>query len=342
MEKYIAIDNVCAWPNLTLMPNGDIVATIFNQPTHGRWEGDVECWGSRDGGKIWEKRGVPAPHEPGTNRMNVAAGLAKDGSLIVIASGWTNRPPAPVGNEEPNYEKQFGESRNLVPWVCRSTDGGYTWTQEEGIDFSECMEGDTYHPIPFGDIITLSDGRLAVTVYSCSSLKSGVHLLYSDDDGRSWGNESTIIKGDLYHNETALLSPDGKKILAAIRCEGKAVLDLFISNDLGRTWEYRFPVTLGSRAPGHLLKLANGDILLTYGIRNKGFHGVGVRISSDEGETWKAPAYLVDFEGDVDGTYPASVQLDDGTIVTAYYRKHAPEHNRYHMGVVRWRLDEFY
>jgi Na+/melibiose symporter-like transporter len=37
----IAIDNVCAWPNLTKLPDGAIIATIFNQPCHGLWEGDV-------------------------------------------------------------------------------------------------------------------------------------------------------------------------------------------------------------------------------------------------------------------------------------------------------------
>ncbi len=40
----VAIDNVCAWPNLTVFRDGTIIATIFNQPCHGLWEGDVECW----------------------------------------------------------------------------------------------------------------------------------------------------------------------------------------------------------------------------------------------------------------------------------------------------------
>lgn len=54
MEHHIAIaiDNVCAWPNLTKMPDGAIIATIFNQPCHGLWEGDVECWASEDGDRL--------------------------------------------------------------------------------------------------------------------------------------------------------------------------------------------------------------------------------------------------------------------------------------------------
>ena len=88
MERYIAIDNVCAWPNLTRMPDGRIIAAIFNQPCHGRWEGDVEGWETRDEGRFWTRCGVAAPHEPETNRMNVGAGLAGNGDLIVLASGW--------------------------------------------------------------------------------------------------------------------------------------------------------------------------------------------------------------------------------------------------------------
>ena len=51
--------------------------------------GAAECWNSPDG-EFWTKRGIPAPNEPHTNRMNVAAGLAKNGDLLVLCSGWTD------------------------------------------------------------------------------------------------------------------------------------------------------------------------------------------------------------------------------------------------------------
>jgi len=84
MERYIAIDNVCAWPNVTNMPDQSIVAMIFNQPVHGRWEGDVECWGSEDDGYTWHKRGVPAQHEPGTNRMSEDRGETWSNPTILV------------------------------------------------------------------------------------------------------------------------------------------------------------------------------------------------------------------------------------------------------------------
>ena len=44
IARYVAIDNVCAWPNLTLMPDGSINTTIFGQPSHGQVAGAAECW----------------------------------------------------------------------------------------------------------------------------------------------------------------------------------------------------------------------------------------------------------------------------------------------------------
>ena len=35
-KPSIAMDNVCAWPNLTVMYDGEIIATIFNKPSHGK------------------------------------------------------------------------------------------------------------------------------------------------------------------------------------------------------------------------------------------------------------------------------------------------------------------
>ena len=120
MERYVAVDNVCAWPNLTRMPDGTVAAIIFSQPTHGGWEGDVECWASEDDGRTWGLRGVAARHEPGTNRMNVAAGLSHDGSLVVLASGHGGRKPA--------GEYSSARDVNILPiWTCRSVDGGRSW-----------------------------------------------------------------------------------------------------------------------------------------------------------------------------------------------------------------------
>ena len=79
MQRFIAIDGVCAWPNMTRLDEDELLVAIYNRPVHGRWHGDVEAWASTDGGRSWEKRGVAAPGEPPGNRMNVAGGRAANG-----------------------------------------------------------------------------------------------------------------------------------------------------------------------------------------------------------------------------------------------------------------------
>ena len=104
-------------------------------------------------------------------------------------------------------------------------------------------------------------------------------------------------------------------------------------------------MTPARHMPAHLLQLRDQSILLTYGVRLRGMLGVCASVSRDEGITWDDPRVLFNtsaYQSDTssrgtDGGYPSSVQLADGTIVTAYYCQHLPMHQRYHMGVVLWR-----
>jgi hypothetical protein len=331
MERYIAVDSVCAWPNLTLLPGGEIVATIFNQPCHGLWTGDVECWVSADEGRAWSRRGVPAPHDPSTNRMNVAAGLARNGDLLVLASGWSNRP------EKGQAQRSFEDSAVLPCRICRSKDGGRTWTQAETV----AIPPDTGPLIPFGKIICLPDGSLGVSMYSERKV-NGMRLseswfCRSLDDGQSWGL-SVLIGSGL--NETDLLCPDGARLLAAARTRREGRLDLRVSEDLGRTWTLQEPLTAAGEHPAHPLQLRDGSTLLTYGIRHRGFFGIGARLSEDAGRSWYTPWALVTLDDAYDGGYPASVEASDSTLVTAYYASGVGAHARYHMGVARWTIKE--
>ena len=328
-ERYVAVDNMCAWPNLTILPNGDLAAAIFNRPSHGLHEGDVEVWASTDGGQLWKHRGTATTHDPGTNRMNVAVGLAHNSDLVVLASGW--------GGE--------GLRGKIMPiMVSRSSDGGRTWQRSFDVKLPDGLS----YLIPFGDIVRVEGRMLAAPFYQADqdlSSKSrpatetgSAYLLYSKDDGRTWGDGVVLGPGD--YNETSVLRLRADRWLAASRTYGDGHLQLFVSEDEGRTWKNEGPLTLPSQHPAHLMRLADGRILLTYGIREKGHQGVGRRISDDEGKTWKAPTRIVNLVESTDGGYPATVQLPDGTLVTAYYSMGVPQHRRYHMGVVHWSLDE--
>lgn len=320
-KPVVAVDNVCAWPNLTLLRDGSIVATIFNQPSHGSMAGDVDCWASVDSGRSWHKRGTPAAHEPDTNRMNVAAGVAAKGDLIVIASGWSNRYGP--GKQGPPFRSGI-----LDPWVCRSADGGRTWNIDRQGFPSKGPRGGAC--IPFGNIVAGDDGRLRVAIYEAVNLRDDrVYVYRSPDDGRTWAEPAPLDPAH-YRNETALLHLGRGRWLAAARI---SELQLYDSDDDGRTWTSRGPVTQASQHPGHLLRLRDGRVLLTYGNRTAQ-RGVDARFSRDEGKTWSGPLRIADFQGD--GGYPSSVELPDGQILTAFYASRTASHGRYHMAVVTW------
>jgi hypothetical protein len=322
-RPIVAVDNVCAWPNLTVLGDGTIVATIFNQPSHGQMAGDVECWATEDGGRTWQKRGTPAPHEPNANRMNVAAGLAKAGDLIVISSGWSNEYP-------PGQSGSPFRAGILRPWLCRSPDGGRTWSIDK--DAFPAVSPDGGACIPFGDIVAGDDGALRVAIYAVALGRRDdrVYVFRSRDDGRTWGG-SVPLDETTCRNETALAHLGGGRWLAAAREDG---LHLYGSADDARTWQYRIRLTGPAQHPGHLLRLQGGGILLSFGNRTPDDRRVEVRLSRDEGRTWGRPVRVVDFEGD--GGYPSSVQLPDGQVLTAYYASRIEGHARYHMGVVAW------
>lgn len=333
LEKYISIDNVCAWPNLTQLNNGDIIATIFNQPSHGRGEGDVEAWISKDG-RSWNKQGNPTNHEPGTNRMNVAAGLSGSGDLIVIASGW---------ELESDGEDRISLVKVLRPWVSRSTDNGATWTTNK-TGFPKAEKNMTNF-IPFGDILEAQDGSLRVIGYAQSQDKeiNKTSMFRSDDDGLTWHQMSNVSDGSdpesKGHNETAIYHVgNGEWIAAARRWKGGQSMDLFRSRDDGNTWIKDQKLTKPSQHPGHILRLKNGSLLLTYGNRIKGQYGVAIKTSEDDGHTWSDEMILFRQKIPADIGYPSSVQKQDGTIVTAYYASQEKNHSRYHMGTVIWKL----
>lgn len=328
ITRFVAIDNVCAWPNLTLLPDGSINTTIFGQPSHGQVAGAAECWNSKDG-EFWSKRGIPAPNDPHTNRMNVACGLARNGDLLVLCSGWTDV-------KQPQRPKQAAFRDDiLAPWTCRSTDGGKTWTQIK--EFPSPEEGWS-HYVPFGDIKTGADGALHVSCYHgkfadpTQGTKIAVMRSWhfrSDDDGKTWQPTGILHpKG----NETTLLHLGGKRWMAAARF---TQMDILFSEDDGATWSEPRSVTAKNEINGHLLRLKDGRTLLAYGSRVKGQFGVLAKFSGDEGMSWGEPIRIA-HTLESDCGYPSTIQRADGRLVTAWYSKASENHQRYHMGVAIW------
>ncbi|NOZ20504.1 MAG: exo-alpha-sialidase [Planctomycetes bacterium] len=337
-EFYVAVDNKGLWPNLTVLPNGEIVAAVYNHPSHGFGCGDVELWASADGGRRWIYRSTVSDHseDPEITRMNHAVGLNARDELVALVSGWSEGRKPPI----------------LPVQVCISDDGGETWQRHVLED----------RHVPFGDILRLPDGRLVCPVYEATK---GDHprvyqssIIFSHDDGSTWGDKTQIATD----SEPFVLRCKSGDLLAVGRLGCTDRLDdmlphgegtmLYRSTDDGKTWGDGKRLSPQGQENAHLLELQDGRLLLSLTSRIPGLFGVVFRISEDVGETWSAPRVLVSMPGETwhktDCGYPSSVQIDDGTIITAYYfgpkdpdhpSGGLPWHQRYHMGVARWRAE---
>jgi hypothetical protein len=204
------------------------------------------------------------------------------------------------------------------------------------------VEGEQ-QPVPFGDVVQLPDGTLGVTAYCRfgwpDDRRFCTVFMRSRDDGRTWGEP--VRMSEASSEADLLVCPDGT-LLAAVRTDGGGHLTLLTSSDSGASWERGMHLTGPREHPAHMLHLADGHVLLVYGIRHRGHYAIGARVSEDNGASWCTPGVLVDLDHAWDGGYPYSVQLADGTIVTAYYASGIAAHSRYHMGVVRWEQPEVF
>ena len=337
----------CAWPNLKLLPDGKLAAFIFNNASHGHRPGDIECWLSADGGAQWSLAGVATQHEPETIRMNHAAGLAKNGDLLVLTGGWSNHWPPGVPRTRGSFRHDV-----LAPWLSRSRDGGRKWAVSKDAIPPTLPSGQ--HGTPFGDVAVALNGDLCVCLYGTldplgryEDRRFRSWLYRSKDDGQTWG-DPVVIGPE--HNETNIVHLGGGRWLACARAgtgvSGRDFMDLLASSDDGRTWARKRQLTGFQRVNGHLLRLRDGRVLFTCGDRaaNPGYKGIEAMISSDSGESWSDPIRVADWNG-LDGGYPSCVQRADGQIVTAYYSSalDGQPHDSmqgYHMAAVVWDVEK--
>ena len=316
------------WPTLARRRNGQLLLVCSGgRESHVCPFGQVELMRSDDDGKTWTFPRVLLDLAIDDRDVGILE-TAKDTLLATTFSSLAYEYRFNNGNINKwdvarqarwrgahNRISTAERKAQLGTWMLRSTDGGVTWSTPY----------DSIVNSPHGPI-QLADGR---QLYAGKDLwKSGqwIGVCESTDDGRSWKKLAQIPTraGDdpsEYHELHAVEATNGT-IVVQIRNNNPANRSETLqteSPDGGKTWSV--PHSIGVWGlPSHLLRLRDGRLLMSYGYRRKPF-GNQARISTDHGKTWSEPITVSGDGANGDLGYPSTVELQDGTLLTAWYEQ---------------------
>jgi hypothetical protein len=333
LSRYIG------WPTITRTRSGELLVVFSgNRDAHVCPYGVTQMIRSADNGKTWSEA-VVINNTPLDDRD---AGILETQSGTLLVSWFTS-----LAFDRPNYyqthpdwqrhaDKLGPETRHywLGNWTRRSTDHGKTWQ----IPVKQNVSA------PHGPI-ELADGRLLYVGTGTRHDQKVLGVEESRDDGRTWRYIATIaIPGEesisAYWEPHVAELPDGR-LLAMFRYQPQDRTKCFLrqseSQDGGTSWTTAQPTPIWGYPP-HLLTLKNGWLLLVYGVRREPFSERAC-ISRDGGESWDIDHEIIlSRAGNDDLGYPASVQLDDGSILTVYYQVDKPGEKTRLMST-HWRLN---
>lgn len=306
------------FPVLIQLKNGNLVGMFRGGAPHVGIKGRLESVISRDGGRTWSKPDtvIDGPEDD----RNPAFGQLSNGDLLLAFSVLRGYDATGL-----HLAAKIRSDRVIDGvYLMRSSDGGNTWSKPERSEPIHALQKGGATISSFGKMVQLKDGTVLMSVYCefWDGRGNRTFVARSLDNGRTWGDISQVGQ-DV--NETALLPLSDGSILAAMRSVTTAHLSTSISKDAGRTWSQPVVLTKEMEHPADLILLKNGDVLLSYGVRNAPF-GVAALLSHDGGKTWDTEhkIILADDTGNIDCGYPSSIQLPDGRIVTMYYQVDDP------------------
>ena len=169
-----------------------------------------------------------------------------------------------------------------------------------------------------------------------------IMLYESFDGGLNWEKLSVLPMpegfgvGDLHEPHIEEL-PSGE-LVASIRAHGAAYhgfsMIFLNSTDGGKTWSQPRSYEI-SGSPPHLLVRKDGSVVVTYGRREFPF-SIRAVVSYDGCRTFSEEMTLSDtWIGDLG--YPATVELDDGSLVSVYYQRYEND-QRTSIMYTKWEL----
>lgn len=316
-----------AWPSIVKTNNGDILVVFSETEEHMAPNGKIMGIRSHDEGKTWSKPFViyDSPlddRESGITKLH-------DGTFFINL--WTTKhsqesyQKMPAGSYFPDVVKRWIAYVNQPAYKnADSLAGGHAiYTKDGGQTWSAPVKG----PDSIHGGIELSDGTILVVSYH--KLKNSVTVNAADKWYGPWNEIAEVEspKSDsIRFGEPSVLQLPSGRVIMMIRAtaipyndaDPRCFLWETYSDDNGKTWVHPYQTPLWGFPP-HLLLMKDGRVVVTYGYRRPPY-GIRAAVSKD-GITWKKKNEVIlrKEAPNKDLGYPASVELNDGKILTVYY-----------------------
>lgn len=343
------------WPTVICRKNGELIAVFSgDRDAHICPYGKVQMIRSKDFGKTWSAAETII-NSPLDDRD---AGILEleNGNLVLFWFNSVAYQAPSILKKNPAYKKSFTETTEEErkayggSYCAISASDGRKWS----FPIKTC--GVSPHGgalLKNGDVMLVCKGRGGSDEISKSL---GIEVGLSTDGCKSWKviAEIKIPEGDRIEDywEPHVVEAANGDLIAQIRCHKDSYVRQSVSKDCGKTWTVAEKIDVVG-FPSHLLKLKDGNLLMTYSRRavnpkkadykeSDKIMGQYARFSYDNGKTWGKEIMLCrSFTGDMG--YPSTAQLPDGSFYTVFYHNfdktpdnHKPKEAGIGIFGVRW------
>jgi sialidase-1 len=326
----------CAWPVMQRAANNDLVVIFCRAEEHHSPTGEIVQIRSTDNGNTWSKP-VTIRNTPLDDRGGSLTRL-KDGRLLAFLLSAYH--PTKIFTEDfvksnaytPEVLKRWSEYTETKEYLDAKSSAGFH-------DYISSDNGNSWREIGTGSGSFHNSAELDSNILLMPYYGSKNDIILSRTD---YSKELLTFTSDTLKlpstktysfAEPEMLKLKSGRIIMMIRttainpydnCNYKNILWETYSDDNGKTWVEPYPTPIWG-FPAHLLQLSDGRILCSYGYRRVPF-GERACISED-GITWRTENEIIirDDAPNEDLGYPASVEIEQGMILTIYYQPNVPK-----------------
>ena len=328
MSNYGSIHDYFAWPTLKRLKNGRLALGASGyRMEHICPFGKAVLSFSEDEGQSWS---VPAPVID-TVLDDRDTGLCPFGESGLIVTSFNNTRQMQKGYLDGHINRRTeAEKAYVLGYLSLISDeqeqavlgSTYKVSYDNGVTFGPLYVSPVTSPhgptqlkdgriLWVGTQFSSQDGRGHVDAYEMD-LTGGMVKIGSIENVTENGTEYGFC-------EPYTIELSDGTLICHMRTDRTFSTFQSISRDGGRTGST--PTRMWADwlgAPVHLLELANGDILGTYGFRNEPY-GICAMLSKDQGRTWDIQNHIYINPFSADLGYPCTAELKDGSLLTVFY-----------------------